>query len=362
MREWKYIVYQTTNIVNNKIYVGIHKTKDPDTFDGYLGNGIYATQPYTYQYAKTKFQYAVKKYGSKNFRRKTLAIFNTIEEASDLEEQIVNEKFLARPDVYNMVLGGIDGYFKYKNIKVYQYALNGSYINEYTSMADAALQMNCDYTLISYAVRKKAIAKNYLWSTDKLDKLDLTLYNLGNNHQIKLYLYNIKGDYIGAYKNQNILAKELNVSTTTIRNSRLLGSVVAKMYYVSEVKADSYDLARSIYLDNRPVYKYDSKGVFIQGYSTQKEALLKNPNSNINKSIRLKSVDDNNFMWSLEKLEYFNQPKVNEKKRVGKFDLKGNLVKEYESATQAAKENGTSVWKVLSGINQTHKSHVYKYI
>ena len=53
---FKYIVYQTTNLINNKIYVGVHQTSDPDSFDGYLGNGIINTQPYTYQYAKTAFQ------------------------------------------------------------------------------------------------------------------------------------------------------------------------------------------------------------------------------------------------------------------------------------------------------------------
>jgi len=362
MKKWSYIVYQTTNIINNKIYIGIHKTKDPNVFDGYIGCGVYISQPYTYQHAKTAFQHAVKKYGPKNFRRQTIAIFDTIEEASDLEEQIVNEKFLARSDVYNMVLGGLGGYFIYNRIKVYQYDLNGNFIKEYNSMIDAALQLNCDYTLISYAVRKKSIAKNYLWNTDKLEKLDLSLYNLGNNHQIKLYLYNINGDYIKEYKNQTIMSKELNVSTTSIRNSRLLGSVLKKQYYVSTEKAESYSLARSIYLDNRPVYKYDKNGCFIEEYTSQKEALIKNPNSNINKSIRLKCVDNNNFIWGLSKLEYYNQPKNNKKKRVGKFDLNGNLIKEYESVTMAEKENGTSVWKVLSGINKTHKSHMYKYI
>lgn len=43
-------------------------------------------------------------------------------------------------------------------------------------------------------------------------------------------------------------------------------------------------------------------------------------------------------------MENYNVPKkINEKKRVGKYDLNGNIICVYESATAAAKENGTSV-------------------
>ena len=49
----KYIVYQTINKINNKIYIGVHKTENPDIFDGYLGCGAYANVPSTYN--KTKY-------------------------------------------------------------------------------------------------------------------------------------------------------------------------------------------------------------------------------------------------------------------------------------------------------------------
>jgi hypothetical protein len=104
----KYIVYCTTNIINKYIYIGWHKTKNPDEFDGYIGNGIYITQPSTYAHPKTKFAYAVKEFGPKNFIRNTIAVFDSLEEATSLEEYIVNEEFLQRSDVYNMVLGGYD--------------------------------------------------------------------------------------------------------------------------------------------------------------------------------------------------------------------------------------------------------------
>lgn len=32
----KYIVYRTTCLINNKIYVGVHHTDDPNIFDGYM--------------------------------------------------------------------------------------------------------------------------------------------------------------------------------------------------------------------------------------------------------------------------------------------------------------------------------------
>lgn len=360
-KKWKYIVYETTNLINNKIYVGLHKTENPDVFDKYLGNGVISTQPYTYMYAKTAFQYAVKKYGPQNFRRKTLAVFDTIEEASNLEEQIVNEKFLERNDVYNMVLGGLGGYFISNRIRVYQYDENGNYLNEYESFADAALQLNCDYTLISYAVRKKAKAKGFFWNTDKLEKLDLSNYNLGLNHSNKVFVYSLKGQYLGGFKSQASAEKKLKICSGSIKKACILGILVKGKYYLSYIKEKSYDKARTEYLKTRPVFKYNSDGSFYKKYESQLEAELENK-TNITKAIRLKTPDEKGYLWGLEELTNYNKPNKREKRKVGKYDLDGNLVKTYESATAAEKENGTSVWKVLAGTNRTHKQHIYKYL
>lgn len=359
--DWKYIVYETTNLINGKIYVGIHKTKDPNIFDGYIGNGVYITQPYTYQYSKTAFQCAVKKYGPSNFKRKTLAVFNTIEEASDLEEQIVNEKFLARNDVYNMILGGLGGCLVSQRIKVYQYDLNGNYIDEYESFADAALNVGCDYTLISFAVKRKTKAKNSFWNTDKLDKINLSEYNLGLNHAVKVYFYSLDGKFLNEYKSQMEAERETGVSSSYVRKSCILGNCVKNKYYISYIKAETYDKARTEYLKTRNVFKYNSDGSFCKEYETQLEAELENK-TNITKAIKLKIPDENGFLWGLTKLENYNCPKINKKRPVGKYDLNGNLIKEYESATAAEKENGTCVWKVLNGSSRTHKQYIYKYL
>ena len=48
-----FILYETTNLINNKKYIGVHKTIDLN--DGYLGSGIYLRN-------------AIKKYGKENLK------------------------------------------------------------------------------------------------------------------------------------------------------------------------------------------------------------------------------------------------------------------------------------------------------
>ena len=96
MTEQKWLLYRTENLVNGKIYVGVHKLADTSTSRRYLGSG-YALKS------------AIKLYGRENFIRTPLAEFSCAEEAFSAEAEIVNEEFINRPDTYNMKNGGIGG-------------------------------------------------------------------------------------------------------------------------------------------------------------------------------------------------------------------------------------------------------------
>jgi hypothetical protein len=87
----KYTVYKTINLVNNKIYVGLHETKNPN--DGYLGSGVFLKK-------------AIKKYGKHNFKKEVLFIFDDKNNMIKKEKEIVNEAFIKRKDTYNMTKGG----------------------------------------------------------------------------------------------------------------------------------------------------------------------------------------------------------------------------------------------------------------
>ena len=68
----KYIVYKTTNLINNKIYIGVHRT-NIDRFYLYFGCGCYKKDQK--KKVTTGFPAALRKYGWKNFKRETLFVF-----------------------------------------------------------------------------------------------------------------------------------------------------------------------------------------------------------------------------------------------------------------------------------------------
>lgn len=88
-------LYQITNLINNKIYVGVHKTNDID--DGYMGSG-------------TVIVSAIQKHGIAHFRKDILEFFDTYEAALAKEAEIVTDEFLLREDVYNLRRGGFGGF------------------------------------------------------------------------------------------------------------------------------------------------------------------------------------------------------------------------------------------------------------
>lgn len=124
--EYEYIVYKTTNLVNKKIYVGVHRTRVGIT-DTYLGCGTFRG----YIPNKKGFPAAVKKYGQQNFIRETLFTFPDGEEgkraAYKKESEIVNREFIKDPNTYNICLGGRVPSSVHERAVV-QYDLDGKFI------------------------------------------------------------------------------------------------------------------------------------------------------------------------------------------------------------------------------------------
>lgn len=99
-------IYQVTNLINGKTYVGKHTTTCLD--DGYMGSGVLIRK-------------AIEKYGLDNFKKKILFVFNSIDEMNAKEFEIVNEEFCSRKDTYNLGIGG-RGSFHHFNSNKSKYA------------------------------------------------------------------------------------------------------------------------------------------------------------------------------------------------------------------------------------------------
>ena len=96
----KYTIYQITNTLNGKIYIGKHQTED--IHDGYFGSGV-------------ALRNAITKYGKENFVKEILFVFNSDEEMNAKERELITEEFVNRSDTYNLGVGGEGGpHFKGK--------------------------------------------------------------------------------------------------------------------------------------------------------------------------------------------------------------------------------------------------------
>ena len=86
-----YLVYKITNMVNDKFYIGCHKTKVKD--DGYMGSGKLIKK-------------AIEKYGIQNFKKELLAECSTAEEMFAKEKEFVVLSEMS----YNLKHGGEGGF------------------------------------------------------------------------------------------------------------------------------------------------------------------------------------------------------------------------------------------------------------
>ncbi len=89
-----FTVYKTTNIINGKFYIGVHKTTNPN--DSYLGSG-------------KRLKLAIEKYGETNFKKEILSIFDSYKLAYEEEQKLVTNEMISLGNCYNLAPGGIGG-------------------------------------------------------------------------------------------------------------------------------------------------------------------------------------------------------------------------------------------------------------
>lgn len=362
----KYIVYLTKNkksTINgvNKIYIGVHKTNDPGTFDGYLGCGVYVNQPSTYMFPKTPFQYAVKKYGVSAFERTVLFIYNTEQEAYQKEAELVNQDFIRQSFTYNACPGGVCNH-NYKAL--YQFTLQGELVKYWDCSYDAYEFFNSTIKEFNYAVQDKHPLKGFLWSTSK--EIDITTYSTKNWGSPKeTHLYNKEGKWINSFYSRKECGEFLGISKDAISRAVINQRLVNNQYYVSNKLVDEFiPKARKQYI-NQLIYVYNENSTLIgSGIGKQIMPIIGIHSwKQINDIFRYYGGWYKTFWLSLEPVDHVEPRTVHNKIKVDVYDKYGNFIETIDSIKEVREKYNVPSAKIknIEMGNRYFGNYIFKY-
>lgn len=334
----KYIVYLTINKINKFIYIGVHKTEDPTKFDQYLGCGVFANSPKSYQKSATAFACAVAKYGPDKFIRKTIRVFDTLEEALQLEAKIVTQQFIERTDVYNTTIGG--GYPPNLSKNIYQYDLEGNLIKEWPSIKTITDHYNINKDRIRMVINDKRSFDSSYWSEEKFIKLDIREYRPSSRGSIRQYTTD--GIFLKSFINTTEAAKALDIDRAKITNAIYGKYATSGYWFLKENETIESYLDGSI--KNEPkIYLYNLDGSFNKEFKSLSEVKkeLKFNKNDIKRAIKNNSQFQG-FYWSYTQYDNIlkENPEILEKtpRKVYQYSMEGDFIKEWESISSCKKE------------------------
>lgn len=301
----------------------------------------------------------MKKYGPKNFIRKTLAEFDNADDAYFLEEILVNEDFLARSDVYNMILGGYGNRNMKECCSCSCYSLDGKFIHEYSSIREAGRAMTtngCVFNAIKGAIVDKVKYKDMYWSFDKVDVLDISEYSPDRIQRIKVYQYSNTGNFECEYASLAEAGAKNNMHSTSVNKACLLG-YLSKNKYFSFEKSEQFSNAKCEFLKSIPIYVYDYEGNFVAEYSNEESAKKGlGIKGSLMKYLRLKQIYNKKYQFSFQKIDRMPNRSIGEKrttaKKIDQYDFNGNFIRTWESIAECCRELGlsnNSIYRILKG-------------
>lgn len=270
----KYIVYITINLCNGKFYIGVHRT-NPDTFDGYIGCGIYRANQATKDYVLHK---AVRKYGYKNFKRTIIRIFPDTEdgkkEAFELEAILVNETLLKSKSVYNTTLGGKESDTESLMKTVYMFDLNGNYLRRFKSAREASIfidpenQNNIRAAIKNNCLGLTSSSYGYFWSYKKQ-------FIRQDNRLKPIAQYSISGKFIRTFK--SITEAETLLALNSIKQA-IIKKGMAGNYQWRYYEGDNSDIATLVNTKTKnnclPIIMFDKLGNKISDFDSVKQCTL----------------------------------------------------------------------------------------
>lgn len=177
-------IYKVTNNINGKMYIGqtsrtIEIRWKEHLYDAFSKHNSKSASP---------LHQAILKYGENVFIIEQIEKCNNID--LDDRERYWIEYYNTYQNGYNADFGGRSN----KGHPIYQYALDGTFIQGFETLGDAQASIGGKTIMLNSKHPERAI-QGYLWSRDKVDKLDFEAHP----KEKTVHQYSIDGDYIATF-------------------------------------------------------------------------------------------------------------------------------------------------------------------
>lgn len=183
-----YTVYIIRNTINDKKYVGETITSLKTRWNGHKANARRGN-------SKMRIARAMAKNGINNFYIEPIYYTESITELYAIEEFLIDAWNLTDPNKGYNTLKSKHHLGIHRQKPVYQYNLDGEYMQEFKSLTEAQKITGANH--ISSVANKKGMynsSKGFLWSYEKKENIE------PKNHK-QIHQYDLNGNYIQTFKN-----------------------------------------------------------------------------------------------------------------------------------------------------------------
>lgn len=355
-------IYKIQNKINNKIYIG--QSVDISRRDREHKNKSFDKNSSDYNSAIGR---AIRKYGYENFS------FETIEECS-IEELNDKERYWisyynSYENGYNLTLGGTEGFSIQQYLPVYQYDLEGNFLNTFTNVHEAASVLNISsHSIQNNLLNKTKSCNGFIWSYNKTEKIKNGFSN------IPVIAFTFEGEKYKTFPSISMASKETGDTQEVIKssceNNEHTGKYYQYRYWIDNENLNNIPVKKNY--QGRGVNQYDINGTFIQTFKSISQAAkavgIKN-HSSIRGCCEKKKgcYTSGGFLWSY----YGDVPNIPNKIKpksikIQQYDLNNNLINTYPSVRKAAESLGNVCYRkqiiqCCEGILTNYKNFIWRY-
>lgn len=293
-------IYLITNKINNMQYIG----QSIDIEERFYRHSLAHDNCY--------FHNAVKKYGWNNFKTEILEkCLPDKKILNELEKKYIKQYNTLMPNGYNMTIGGDSSSDREKK-PVKQYDLQGVFIQEFSSIKEAARTLKIDSRYISAVVNKKGrkTAGNFQWCfIGEENNIKNNPKNYSGYEKIPVCQYSLSGKYIQTIESLSEAARQVKLKDVSqikfcCENKGNYSSGGYQWRYLKDFQEQipAYSSQKAHSTTNKKVIQLDKQGNKIAEYSSAKEAaealhMKKGGNSSILRVCQGKQKTSMGYKW-----------------------------------------------------------------